>query len=89
MFLTQFHPLDSTAMAPPETGSNSTMAGSNSTMTGGTNSTGSTANGVDPIDITAAENGGVTAASGTLANNSVGLDIEANDVGCKFTRNKI
>jgi len=55
--------------------------GSNSTATGSSNSTSSTANGVDPADIAAAQNGGVTTATGTLSNNSIGLDIEADDVG--------
>lgn len=58
--------------APPAGGDNSTASG---------NSTSSTANGVDPADIAASQNGGVTKATGTLSNNSIGLDIEADDVG--------
>jgi len=68
---------NSTSTAPPAGSGNSTAT----PPAGSSNSTSSTANGVDPADIAAAQNGGVTKATGTLSNNSVGLDIEADDVG--------
>ncbi|KAI0955975.1 hypothetical protein AcV7_006503 [Taiwanofungus camphoratus] len=60
----------------------STVAGAGNT-TSGSNSTGSTGGGpgISQIDVQAAENGGLTNANAPTANNSLGLDIEANDVG--------
>ncbi|KAI0951080.1 hypothetical protein AcW1_008216 [Taiwanofungus camphoratus] len=69
------------AGAAGSTGSG-TVAGAGNT-TSGSNSTGSTGGGpgISQIDVQAAENGGLTNANAPTANNSLGLDIEANDVG--------
>ena len=65
-------------------------AGSNSTDAGNATSTGtaasasgssSTAEGFPEIDLEAQTNGGLTAANAPTASDSLGLDIEANDVG--------
>ncbi|KAF8442420.1 acid protease [Boletus edulis BED1] len=55
---------------------NSTKGTGNGTVAGGNG----TSNGVSPLDIQAATNGGVTVAKPPTVNNSLGLDIEANDV---------
>ena len=68
----------------------SESAGSNSTDAGAATSTGtaasasgssSTAEGFPEIDLEAQTNGGLTAANAPTASDSLGLDIEANDVG--------
>ncbi|KAL5525982.1 hypothetical protein ACEPAG_7320 [Sanghuangporus baumii] len=52
------------------------------TATGATSSaSGSTSEGISQADIDAASKGGLTAAENPSADNSLGLDIEANDVG--------
>ncbi|KAG2341352.1 acid protease [Suillus weaverae] len=51
-----------------------TEAASNASSTG-------TGSGVSPLDIQAAENGGLTAAKKPAANNTLGLAIDADDVG--------
>ncbi|EGN99098.1 hypothetical protein SERLA73DRAFT_160630 [Serpula lacrymans var. lacrymans S7.3] len=66
------------------TGTGSTTGNGTTTGTGSTSGNGTTtgnSTGVSQIDIQAAQNGGLTAANTPTANNSLGLDIEADDVG--------
>ncbi|KAI9570537.1 aspartic peptidase A1 [Boletus coccyginus] len=60
---------------------NTTTGTGNGTVAGGGTAGNCTNNGVSPLDISAAVNGGVTVAKTPTANNSLGLNIEANDVG--------
>ncbi|KAH0833251.1 acid protease [Lanmaoa asiatica] len=60
---------------------NSTTGTGNGTVAGGTTAGNATNTGVSPLDIQAAMNGGVTVAKPPTANDSLGLNIEANDVG--------
>ncbi|KAH7911340.1 acid protease [Hygrophoropsis aurantiaca] len=61
---------------------NATMTSGNGTSSGnGTAAGNSTSSGVAEIDIQAAINGGLTPANKPTANNSLGLDIEADDTG--------
>ncbi|KAI0316720.1 aspartic peptidase domain-containing protein [Amylostereum chailletii] len=55
--------------------------GANSSSTANSTATGSSTGGIDPVDVAAATNGGLTAANAPTTKNSLGLDIEANDVG--------
>jgi hypothetical protein len=59
---------------------NGTMSG-NGTTSGVTAATNGTGAGVSSLDIQAATNGGLTAANPPTTNNSLGLSIEADDVG--------
>ncbi|KZT73103.1 aspartic peptidase A1 [Daedalea quercina L-15889] len=59
---------------------NSTDTGSSSTA-GNSSSSATTADGFPEIDLEAQTNGGLTVANTPTANNTLGLDIEANDVG--------
>lgn len=83
MYILESSPVN--ASATTEAGSNfsrrhsrhskpATEAASNATSTG-------TGGGVSPLDIQAAENGGLTAAKKPTANNTLGLAIDADDVG--------
>ncbi|KIK96589.1 hypothetical protein PAXRUDRAFT_25008 [Paxillus rubicundulus Ve08.2h10] len=59
---------------------NGTMS-SNGTVSGGGATSNNTGAGVSPLDIQAATNGGLTTANPPTTNNSLGLSIEANDIG--------
>jgi len=69
---------NSTAAASA-TGANSTAAASSSD--GASAGAPNVASGIPEIDVTAAASGGLTLANAPTANDSLGLDIEANDVG--------
>jgi len=60
---------------------NTTTGTGNGTVAGGGTTGNGTNTGVSPLDIQAATNGGVTVANPPTANDSLGLNIEANDVG--------
>ncbi|KIJ14268.1 hypothetical protein PAXINDRAFT_169881 [Paxillus involutus ATCC 200175] len=60
---------------------NGTVVAGNGTVTGGAAASNATGTGVSPLDIQAATNGGLTAANPPTTNNSLGLSIEADDVG--------
>lgn len=78
---------NSTDTGAASSSSNSTDTGaasSNATSTGtaaSASGSSSTAEGFPEIDLEAQTNGGLTAANAPTASNSLGLDIEANDVG--------
>ncbi|THH18129.1 hypothetical protein EW146_g2804 [Bondarzewia mesenterica] len=62
-------------------GAGAVAAGAGAVTNSTTTAANSTSSGVSPIDIAAAQNGGLTNANTPTTSNSLGLDIEANDVG--------
>ncbi|CCM04981.1 uncharacterized protein FIBRA_07179 [Fibroporia radiculosa] len=72
------HSGEAAAKGEAAKGSASATPTASTASAGGINST---ADGIPEIDVEAAENGGLTLANAPTANNSLGLDIEANDVG--------
>ncbi|KIJ66675.1 hypothetical protein HYDPIDRAFT_85493 [Hydnomerulius pinastri MD-312] len=62
------------------TGAGNGTAAGNVTVSGGAAAGNGTGAGVSPLDIQAANNGGLTAANQPTTNNSLGLNIEADDV---------
>jgi len=67
--------------AAKDTSRTHTTSGTNTPSSTNATSANSTGAGVSTVDLQAAENGGLTLANTPTVNNSLGLDIEANDVG--------